>query len=75
MGGKLRGGELSIGKCKKEKIGFMISLLDVDGRILCEVSSLYPRCFVIYSSFSDCSIEFASCISFYKEIFFLCEKF
>lgn len=43
MGGKLRGEEQSIGKCRKEKLSSMFSILDTDGDILYPVWSIVRR--------------------------------
>lgn len=58
MGGKLRGEEQSIGKCRKEKFGPMFSMLDMDGDILYRMSVLSPECFFFF--LYGCSLNLCS---------------
>lgn len=58
MGGKLRGEEQSIGKCRKEKLSSMFSILDTDGDILYRMNLLSPECFFLF--LSGCSLYLCS---------------
>lgn len=64
MGGKLRGEEQSIGKCRKEKFGPLFSMLDMDGDILYRMSVLSPECFFVLSFFTVVALIYAPKVLF-----------